>query len=172
MPPSTSSTIRTAFGILIFVKNLYQNSQLLTQKDFKKLEKAFEYAWSKETTSPIIEDEWSEDNKAYGQCAITALIICDLYGGRIIYDKGNLHVWNELPDGTQQDFSRKQYKEDLIFTIYKYKTKGDLLSDNYGRKTQITPRYQLLKQRLEAKLKRLKFNVNSLVILLPLNRLR
>lgn len=149
------------------MENLYQNSQLLTQKDFKKIEKAFEYAWSEETTSPIIKNEWSEDNKAYGQCAITALIICDLYGGKIIYDKANLHVWNELPDGTQQDFSRKQYKQDLIFTVYKYKTKEDLLSDNYGLKTQIIPRYQLLKQRLEAKLRKLKLNVNSSANFLP-----
>lgn len=137
------------------MKNLYQNSLLLSQKKFEKLEKAFKFAWSKETTSPIIKDEWSENNKAYGQCAITALIVCDLLGGRIIYDKANSHVWNELPDGTQQDFSREQYKEDIIFTIYKYKLKKDLLSDNYGRRTQIIPRYQLLKQRFETKLNKL-----------------
>lgn len=137
------------------MKNLYTFSQLLDKNIFNKFEKAFEIAWSKETTFPDVKEKWSNENKAYGQCAITALIIYDLFGGRIIYDKNNFHIWNELPDGTQQDFSRCQFEEDRFFTITKYKTKKEVLYDETGQRTNIVPRYQILKQRFEDALKKL-----------------
>lgn len=130
------------------MKNLYTPTLLLSKKDFQKLEKAFTRAWSKDTTYPDVKNEWSEKNRAYGQCAITALIIYDLYGGRLIYDKDNFHIWNELPDGSQQDLSRSQFQEKRIFTIYKYKTKDEVLYDENGQRTQIVKRYQLLKKRV------------------------
>lgn len=137
------------------MKNLYTPSQLLDKKTFNKLEKAFEKAWSKETTFLDVRDNWSDKNKAYGQCAPTALIVYDFFGGRIIYDKTNFHIWNELPDGTQQDFSRIQFLDEKVFTIYKYKTRDDILYDETGQRTQILPRYQLLKKRFEEALERL-----------------
>lgn len=136
------------------MKNLYQPSKLLSRQEFKRLEKAFEQAWIKETTYPDVKEELSEQNKALGQCAITALIVYDLYGGRMIYDKANFHIWNELPDKTQQDFSRSQFLDKRIFTIYKYKTKEDILYDETGQRTKILLRYQLLKQRFEEALKK------------------
>ncbi len=105
------------------MNNFHQKSKLINRAEINKLEKAFAAAWSGDSTFPDIKDQWSENNKAYGQCAITALIIYDLFGGRIIYDKENFHLWNEFPDRTQQDFSRSQFIEDRKFTIYKYKTK-------------------------------------------------
>jgi len=137
------------------MKNLYQSSKLLSQQEFKRFEKAFKQAWIKDTAYPDAKEEWSKNNKALGQCVLTALIIYDLYGGRLILDKVNFHIWNELPDGTQQDFSRCQFKEERIFTVTKYKTQEDVLYDETGQRTKILPRYQLLKQRFEEALKRL-----------------
>lgn len=137
------------------MKNLYTKSKLLNKRNFEKLERAFEMAWSKDTAYPTIKKQWSEENKAYGQCAITALIIYDLFGGRMIYDKANFHIWNELPDGTQQDFSRKQFLDERIFRVFKYKSKNDIMFDEMGLITRIGERYKLLKEKFQDALKKL-----------------
>lgn len=131
------------------MNNLYTPSEMFSLEEFYKLERAFEETWSKDTTYPELKEEWSEENKAYGQCAITALVVFDIYGGRIVYDKSNFHLWNELPDGTQQDLSRKQFLEERTFSIYKYKTKEDILFDEVGQKTKIEARYELLKRKFK-----------------------
>lgn len=127
----------------------------MSEKDFRKFEKAFEKAWTKETTYSDVKDKWTEAEKSYGQCAPTALVVNDLFGGRMLYDKKNFHIWNELPDGTQQDFSRKQFKQPTVFTIYKYKSKDEILTDENGQRTKIDERYKLLKQRFQEELKNL-----------------
>lgn len=144
---------------MIIVKNLYTPTLLLSKKDFQKLEKAFKVAWSIDTTYPDIKNKWSDKNRAYGQCAITALIIYDLYGGRLIYDQTNFHIWNELPDGSQQDLSRSQFQKGTVLTIYQYKTPAEVLYDENGQRTQIVKRYQLLKKCVEDASKRLALNV-------------
>ena len=39
-----------------------------------ELTKVLELSWNKNTCSPSLQDSWNENNKALGQCAITALI--------------------------------------------------------------------------------------------------
>ena len=129
------------------MKNFYQKSDLIDQETIAKIEKVLELAWSIETTDPESREKWSEENKVLGQCAVTAVLIFDLFGGRIIYDKKNFHIWNEFPDGTQQDFTRSQFTDERTFSIYKYKTKEDILYDERGRKNNIVEKYQKLKQR-------------------------
>lgn len=41
-------------------------------------------SWNYETCSPGLKNEWSEDNHSLGQCAITALIVNDYFGGKIM----------------------------------------------------------------------------------------
>ncbi len=135
------------------MNNLYQTSKILSQAEFEKIETALEKAWGRDTTYPDTKDSWSEENKAYGQCAVTSLIVNDLYGGKMIYDKNNFHIWNELPDGSQQDFSRKQFLDERNFVIYKYKTKEDVLFDETGTRTQISDRYKLLKKKFQEEYK-------------------
>jgi len=129
------------------MKNYHQDSKLITSEEISKIENAFQSAWCKNTADPIETKNWSIKNKALGQCAVTSVIIYDLFGGRMIYDKENFHIWNEFPDESQHDFSRTQFLEDKIFSIYKYKTKEDILFDERGKATNILERYKLLKQR-------------------------
>ena len=131
------------------MENLYQQSKLISKEEFARIERVFQSAWGKDTVNPDALQEWSEENKALGQCAITALVVYDLYGGKMAYNRENYHIWNELPDGTQQDFSRCQFKDDRVFTITKYKTKEEILHDENGQRTNIIPRYELLKKRFE-----------------------
>jgi len=131
------------------MKNFHQKSSLISQEEIEKIEKALEIAWSIETTDPDSKDRWLEKNKALGQCAVTSVLIFDLFGGRMIYDKANFHIWNELPDGSQHDFSRKQFMDERIFTVYKYKTKEDILYDERGKKTHLEEKYNKLKEKFK-----------------------
>lgn len=130
------------------MQNLYSPTKLLSKNEFEKLEVAFQASWSEKTRNPDIKEQWTLENAAYGQCTPTALIVYDLYGGKIIYDKKNFHVWNELPDGTEVDFSRIQFKKPVIFHVYKYKTKDEILNSDHGKRTQMQERYELLKKRV------------------------
>jgi hypothetical protein len=132
--------------------DFHQKSDLISPEEIQRIEKVLEAIWSRETADPDVRDQWSEENKALGQCAITSVLIYDLFGGRIIYDKANFHVWNELPDGSQQDFTRSQFKEERTFSLYKYKTKEDILYiDERGKRTKIEERYKKLKEAFSSK---------------------
>ena len=70
--------------------------------------------WSADTSS---DSNWSVDNPALGQCAVTALIVQDEFGGSLLRStvNGASHYWNRLPDGTEADLTRKQFAEPLEF---------------------------------------------------------
>ena len=80
------------------MKNYHEDSRLLKPVDIEKLEKAFELSWSKETCLPANQAQWSPGNKACGQCAVTVLVVNDLYGGKIAYDKEHDHYWRCHPE--------------------------------------------------------------------------
>src|SRR5689334_14582809 len=66
-------------------------------------------AWCEDTSlSPA---EWSGANPAVGQCAVTALIVQDLFGGKLL--RGQLmrgtHYWNRLPNGDEVDLTAEQF---------------------------------------------------------------
>lgn len=134
------------------MNNLYTPSKLITKEKFDKLERIFQTTWVRETAFPDNQKNWIESNKALGQCAPTSLVINDLFGGRMIYDKANFHIWNQLPDGTEQDFSRSQFTGERKFSRYKYKTKEEMLSDDTGVRTNLLARYKKLKERVDKEL--------------------
>ena len=50
----------------------------------KELKHLLILSWKKETCSPGLSDEWNQNNPSLGQCAITALILNDFLGGKIM----------------------------------------------------------------------------------------
>lgn len=74
-------------------------------------------SWSAETT-----DEWHPDDPARHQCGVSALVIQDYLGGRVVMNVfGSRTVWfNELADGTElftRDHSGERvYRENLART--------------------------------------------------------
>ncbi|NMB91348.1 hypothetical protein GYA37_00700 [candidate division WWE3 bacterium] len=136
--------------------NLYQNSNLLSKEQFDELESIFKDTWSNNTVFPNLANKWTRVDKALGQCVPTALIVYDLFGGKLAYDKNNFHVWNVLPDGTNQDFSRCQFKKPTKFNIYEYKTKDEILNSKSACEYKILERYQTLKSKVRKELKRLR----------------
>ena len=67
-------------------------------------------AWSRETSADP--DFWTPENPAWGQCAVTALVIQDAFGGDLRRGvvHGMSHYWNRLPDGRMVDLTFKQFR--------------------------------------------------------------
>ena len=52
--------------------------------DINELKEILLKSWSKETCSPGLRDSWSKENPSLGQCAITSMIVHDMFGGKIM----------------------------------------------------------------------------------------
>jgi hypothetical protein len=77
--------------------------------DLQALEEALESAWSAETSwDPA---HWNSANPAWGQCAVTALLIQESFGGILLVSMvgGIQHYWNRLPNGREIDLTRQQF---------------------------------------------------------------
>ena len=76
-----------------------------------ELEKIIRLSWSKDTCYPTCMYDWSIDNPSLGQCAITALVVNDFLGGKIMrcMCDGISHYYNivngELIDLTKEQFN-------------------------------------------------------------------
>jgi hypothetical protein len=88
----------------------YVSQQTDTPEMQLLLETLRRYAWTKQTAhSP---DRWSSSKRSTGQCAVTALIVHDWYGGdivKVIVNGRWSHYYNVLPDGTTIDLTRDQF---------------------------------------------------------------
>ena len=80
-----------------------------------ELAKAIAESWSRETSDDP--QRWSCDNPARGQCAVTALIVQDFFGGDLLRRYINLtpHYWNLLPNRFELDLTKNQFKE-VVFS--------------------------------------------------------
>jgi hypothetical protein len=69
-------------------------------------------AWSAETSADS--EGWTPENPSWGQCAITALVLQDLFGGDLLRStvNGVSHYWNRLPDGSEVDITLRQFGAD------------------------------------------------------------
>jgi 8-oxo-dGTP pyrophosphatase MutT (NUDIX family) len=82
------------------------------------LEHAVRAAWCRWTSDPVDQPGWSDANPASGQCASTALVVQDRFGGELLVaevheadgSRQGLHYWNRLPDGRELDLTREQFR--------------------------------------------------------------
>lgn len=97
-------------------------------------------SFSKDTCAPSLKDEWSENNKALGQCAVTALIVNDFLGGKIMRcmcETGS-HYYNLINDEVV-DFTSSQFNEIPNYNLGEERTRQYLLSNEDTK-----ARYKLL----------------------------
>lgn len=52
--------------------------------DISLLNQLLKLSWKQETCSPSLKSAWQKENPSLGQCAITSLIVNDLFGGKIM----------------------------------------------------------------------------------------
>ena len=73
------------------------------------LKLALERSWDENTAF----GEWSHDCVSMNQCAVTALVVQDYFGGELLrceMTNGDSHYWNKLPDGSEADLTSEQFK--------------------------------------------------------------
>lgn len=84
----------------------------------RTLEQAIRASWCLWTADPADHYRWTEGNPASGQCAVTALVIQDLFGGELIEadvrrgdgTPAGFHYWNRLHGGAELDLTREQFR--------------------------------------------------------------
>jgi hypothetical protein len=89
-------------------------------------------AWSKETSASP--DKWTTKNRSRGQCAITACIIQDCIGGRLIRTVAVLpdgteesHYANLLDNDVEYDLTAVQFPEGTTFGPWEERTREYVL---------------------------------------------
>ena len=112
-----------------------------------KVSAALCQSWSLETSYDPA--GWSEHNSAWGQCAVSALIVQDVMGGELLVGKinGVEHYWNELPDGRQIDLTRHQFGKIASLEGISHASRECVLSFPDTRS-----RYERLRRRVLARL--------------------
>ena len=103
--------------------------------------------YSKDLCYPKVQDEWNENNKCFGMCVITSLIVNDYFGGDIckIHVEGISHYYN-LIENEIIDLTSSQFKCEVDYKDYETIERDKILTDNTKE------RYQMLKKRLINKL--------------------
>ena len=100
-------------------------------------------SWTKETCVPSLKDKYSDENKSLGQCAITALLVNDYFGGKIMrcMTSTGSHYYNLINDEII-DFTVEQFLGEIpMYEQGEERTREYLLSNNDTKK-----RYLLLRK--------------------------
>ena len=102
-------------------------------------------SFSKDTCYPGLRNKWNEENKTLGQCAITALVLNDFLGGKIMrcMSETGSHYYN-LINGEIVDLTVFQFE-----SLPEYE-KGEERSREYLLSSEDTKnRYKLLLERVK-----------------------
>jgi hypothetical protein len=107
------------------------------------LKARLERAWGADTAVDVA--GWSASCPSWGQCAVTALIVQDIFGGSLMRAEvdGISHYWNKLPTGEQIDLTRDQFATFRIDGPPEERSREYVLSN-----LDTLCRYELLKSRL------------------------
>ena len=98
----------------------------------KDLEEVLKKSWSKETS---VDENWSADNPSLGQCAVTALVVNDYFGGKIMRCMASTgsHYYNEI-DGKLIDLTASQFMgETPQYELGEERTRTYLVSNENTR---------------------------------------
>lgn len=110
-------------------------------------------SWSKETAHPSCQAEWVPNDPSYGQCAITAMLVYDMFGGsihRIRVDGGGTHYFNKI-DGHYIDLTVDQF--DLYNIPVQYEPNEEMDRKYCGKNADTQKRFDLLLNHITEKIK-------------------
>ena len=109
--------------------------------------------WAKETAYPSCQAEWVPEDPSFGQCAITAMLVYDMFGGsihRIRVDGGGTHYFNKI-DGHYVDLTINQF--DLYNIPVKYEPNEQMDRKYCGKNKDTQNRYNTLIERIAEQVK-------------------
>lgn len=107
-------------------------------------------AWCKETAYPSCQKDYIyENDPTYGQCAITATLVHDIFGGtihKIRVDGGGTHYFNII-DGHYIDLTSDQF--DLYDIPLSYENNQVVSREYCGKNADTLKRFNLLVERIK-----------------------
>jgi hypothetical protein len=123
------------------------SSATSTRLSAKFMHGLFRRSWTRETS--FDPGHWSPRNPAWGQCAVTALVVQDLLGGKLLCSEidGTRHYWNLLPSRRQLDLTRHQFGKRFKPGTIGTESREYVLSFSETRR-----RYELLRNDIYSKL--------------------
>ena len=107
-----------------------------------------EKCWSKETAYPSCQADWVPDDPSYGQCAITATLVHDMFGGtihKIRVDGGGTHYFNKI-NGQYVDITREQF--DLYDLPVNYEPNQEISREYCCKNKNTYERYKQLQRNI------------------------
>ena len=126
-----------------------ENSSIQTLNDLYNI---LRKSWSKDTAYPSCQKDWISTDPSYGQCAITAMIVYDMFGGsihRIRVNGGGTHYFNKI-DGQYVDLTREQF--DLYNIPISYEPNEEMKREYCGKNEDTKKRFELLINNIKNKL--------------------
>lgn len=107
--------------------------------------------WCKETAYPSCQKDYNRENDpTYGQCAITAMLVYDMFGGtihKIRVTGGGTHYFNQI-NGHYIDLTSDQF---ALYNIpVSYDSNEAVLREYCGKNADTKNRYLLLVQSVSA----------------------
>jgi len=110
----------------------------------EELSKKLYLCYSKELCYPKVRDNWNDNNRYFGMCAITSLIVNDYFGGKIgkIYVNGISHYFN-LINNNIIDLTAKQFENEINYNDYEIINRNIIMTEDTKK------RYNMLKSKLE-----------------------
>lgn len=133
------------YGYIPKVNNIYSNIETLDDL-FENILKVY----SADTAYPSCQSDYVYDSDpTYGQCAITAMIVNDVFGGsihRIRVNGGGTHYFNKI-DNHYIDLTRDQF--DLYNIYINYDNNEEIPREYCGKNENTKKRYEILKKKLK-----------------------
>lgn len=98
--------------------------------NIKNIQKVLLECYSKDLCYPKVQCDWNENNRRFGMCAITSLIINDYFGGDIckIYVDGISHYFN-LIENNIVDLTKSQFNHKIDYKDYKIMDREKILTN-------------------------------------------
>ena len=111
--------------------------------NIENIQKVLLECYSKDLCYSKVQDDWDENNKCFGMCAITSLIINDYFGGDIckIHVDGISHYFNLIKNKII-DLTSNQFNCEIDYKDYQIIDRLKILTDDTKN------RYNILKARL------------------------
>lgn len=113
-----------------------------------KLFAVLECCWCRETAYPSCQSDWVPNDPSYGQCAVTSMIVHDLFGGtihKIRVEGGGTHYFNKI-NGEYVDLTREQF--DLYDIPVEYEPNAEVPREYCGINKDTLERFSLLQKKI------------------------
>ena len=133
------------YGYIPKVNNIYSGIETIDDLFEKLLE-----CYSDETAYPSCQSDYiNNSDPTYGQCAVTAMLVYDIFGGTIhrIKVSGGTHYFNKI-DGKYIDLTSDQFE--LYNIIVNYEPNEEIPREYCGKNEDTKKRYELLAGRLNS----------------------